>query len=33
VPKYQENVKAAQEEVKLHQDNIEALKAELSKVR
>ncbi len=33
VPKYQANVKAAQEEVKLHEGNIEALKAELSKLR
>lgn len=33
VAKYEENVKAAQEEVSLHSNNVEALKTELSKIR
>lgn len=33
VAKYEENVKAAQEEVGLHEKNVEALKTELSKLK
>ena len=33
VAKYQENVKNAQEEIKLHEGNIEALKTELSNLK
>lgn len=33
VARYEENVKAAQEEVSLHEKNIEALKTELSKLK
>lgn len=33
VARYEENVKTAQEEVSLHENNVEALKTELSKLR
>ncbi len=33
VARYEENVKAAQEEVSLHEKNVEALKTELSKLK